>query len=168
MVAALVALASVITNGSLILIDEPEISLHPEWQIKYIDLLVKTFAHYQGCHFVVATHSPLVISELPSHANVITLDEDKQLPTIELKGQSADYLLAMAFGLPTNGNLYIKDCIVEALRLVANGKSRSQDFKNSMALLQQFADDLPDEDPSKTVINNLQSVADHAGKAPTA
>lgn len=163
MVSALIALASVIDNGSLLLIDEPELSLHPEWQVKYIDLLVKTFGRYRGCHFVVATHSPMVISELPSHAEVISLDQDGLPPTRELQGQSADFLLAEAFGLPTNGNLYIKDRIVEALRLVANGKARSTQFKEILNDLQKFEGGLGDDDPSKTIIANLQEVADHAG-----
>jgi predicted ATPase len=164
MVSALISLASVISNGSLVLIDEPELSLHPEWQVKYIDLLVKTFARYRGCHFVVATHSPLVISELPAHAEVISLDQDGLPPTRDLQGQSSDFLLAEAFGLPTNGNLYVKGQIVEALRLVANGKARSEQFKEILAELQKFGDDLADDDPSKTIIENLKEVANHAGR----
>jgi len=164
MVSALIALASAICNGSLVLIDEPELSLHPEWQIKYIDLLVKTFGRYRGCHFVVATHSPMVISELPAHAEVVSLDQGGLRPTHELQGQSADFLLAEAFGLPTNGNLYIKGRIVEALRLVANGKARSAQFREVLADLQKFERDLDDDDPSKTIIANLQDVADHAGR----
>lgn len=164
MVSALIALASVICNGSLVLIDEPELSLHPEWQVKYIDLLVKTFGRYHGCHFVVATHSPMVISELPAHADVVSLDQDGLPPTRELQGQSADFLLAEAFGLPTNGNLYVKDRVVEALRLVANGKARSAQFKEILAALQKFEGDLNDDDPAKTIIANLQDVADHAGR----
>lgn len=153
-----------IGNGSLVLIDEPEISLHPEWQVKYIDLLVKTFGRYRGCHFVVATHSPMVISELPAHAQVVSLDQDGLPPTRDLQGQSADFLLAEAFGLPTNGNLYIKNRIVEALRLVANGKARSKEFTEILTDLQKFEMDLDDDDPSKVIIANLQEVSDRAGR----
>jgi predicted ATPase len=166
MVSALIALASVIDNGSLVLIDEPELSLHPEWQVKYIDLLVKTFGRYRGCHFVVATHSPMVISELPTHAEVVSLDQDGLPPTRDMQGQSADFLLAEAFGLATNGNLYIKGRIVDALRLVANGKANSVEFKVTLNDLKKFEKDLDDEDPSKEIISNLQEVADCAGRAP--
>ncbi|MBH0240013.1 ATP-binding protein [Methylobrevis albus] len=164
MVSALVALASVISNGSLVLIDEPEISLHPEWQVKYIDLLVKTFGRYRGCHFIVATHSPMVISELPSHAQVISLDQADLPPATELQGQSADFLLAEAFGVPTNGNLHVKERIVEALRLVAIGKARSIEFREIVADLQKFKAILDDDDPSKTIIASLDEVAEHAGR----
>jgi predicted ATPase len=164
MVSALIALASVIGNGSLVLIDEPELSLHPEWQVKYIDLLVKTFGRYRGCHFVIATHSPMVISELPAYAEVVSLDQDGLPPKQDLRGQSSDFLLAEAFGLPTNGNLYIKDRIIDALRLVGDGKAKSDEFTEILTDLQKFEGRLNDDDPSKTIIANLQDVADHAGR----
>ena len=165
MVSALISLASAIDSGSLVLIDEPELSLHPEWQVKYVDLLAKTFARYEGCHFVVATHSPLVISELPSHADVISLDKERLQSAEELVGQSSDFLLAEAFDFPTGGNLYVKNQIFEALRLVSAGKSRSQNFQDILSDLRKIEMALPQDDPSKIIINELQSVADHAGRA---
>lgn len=44
----------------IILIDEPDIHLHPQWQRRLIALLDKTFPY---CQFVLTTHSPLLISE---------------------------------------------------------------------------------------------------------
>ena len=163
MVASLIALASVIGNGSLVLIDEPEISLHPEWQVKYIDLLARTFERYQGCQFIVATHSPLVISELPEHAQIVSLDNDGLQHSTSLQGRSADFLLAAAFGIPTAGNLYIRDRVVEALRLVANGKSRSGEFLAILRELQRYEKELDVDDPVKAIIANLQDVAKFAG-----
>lgn len=156
MVAALLSLASVITNGSLVLIDEPELSLHPEWQIKYVDLLSKTFARYTGCHFVVATHSPLVISELPEHANVISLDESDLPPSEDLQGQSADYLLAVAFGLPNAGNLHVKERLVASIRLVANGDFKSPELKSHMLQLLKFRAEMEPDDPAVALINSLE------------
>jgi predicted ATPase len=40
---SLLSLASVVKESSIVLIDEPEISLHPNWQMQYIDLLNKIF-----------------------------------------------------------------------------------------------------------------------------
>jgi predicted ATPase len=165
MASSLIALASVIRNGSLVLIDEPELSLHPEWQVKYIDLLVRTFGRYQGCHFVVATHSPLVISELPDHAEVVSLDRDG-LPRIQdLKGQSSDYLLAEAFGLPGNGNLHVKELVIQALRLVAAGQARSAELRKLIQDLERFEPDLDESDPTKEIIKNLHKVVEIAGKS---
>ncbi|WP_338847087.1 AAA family ATPase [Massilia sp. W12] len=50
-------------NGeAVVLIDEIELHLHPAWQRKVLRQLHQTFPH---CQFIVSTHSPLVISELP-------------------------------------------------------------------------------------------------------
>ncbi|TNY30805.1 hypothetical protein FHY64_16955 [Pelagovum pacificum] len=163
MVSALIALASVIKNGSLVLIDEPELSLHPEWQVKYIDLLLRTFARYHGCHFVVATHSPMVVSELPEHAEVISLDQEELPTTKELKGQSADYLLAEVFGAPTSNNLHVRDRIVTALRLIANGDMNSKDFDEALADLRKFATELEPNDPAAELIRNVEEAARDAG-----
>lgn len=61
---SLLGIAANITDNSIILIDEPEISLHPEWQQRYINLLMNTFEGFYNCKFIIATHSPLVISNL--------------------------------------------------------------------------------------------------------
>ena len=45
---------------SHILIDEPEISLHVEWQAKFMDDLLK-IANQKGLKVTVATHSPQII-----------------------------------------------------------------------------------------------------------
>jgi predicted ATPase len=158
MAASLLSLASEITNGSLVLIDEPELSLHPEWQLNYIDLLLQTFSNYYGCHFVVATHSPMVVSELPEHATVISLDEFHIPSTEKLKGQSADFLLAEAFGLPTNNNRYVKDRIVTALRLAADGKAATDEFKTEVAHLRRFIPGMDRDNPVRGVIEGLEEV----------
>lgn len=163
MVSALIALASAIKNGSLVLIDEPELSLHPEWQVKYIDLLLRTFARYHGCHFVVATHSPMVISELPEHAEVISLDQEDLPSTKELQGQSADYLLAEVFGAPTSKNLYVRDRIVIALRMIANGDVNSKAFGEALSDLRKFASELEANDPAFELIKNVEEAAKDAG-----
>lgn len=48
-------------EGSIILIDEPEISLHINWQEKYIDNIEKALAD-KKCQVIISTHSPDIIS----------------------------------------------------------------------------------------------------------
>ncbi len=47
---------------SLILIDEPEISLHVAWQMDFFDNLYKV-AELHDLHFLIATHSPQIIND---------------------------------------------------------------------------------------------------------
>jgi ABC-type lipoprotein export system ATPase subunit len=48
--------------GAVVLIDEPEISLHVAWQLAFIPD-VKKIADLVGFRFVVATHSPQIIND---------------------------------------------------------------------------------------------------------
>jgi predicted ATPase len=162
-VASLLSLSSVIVNGSLVLIDEPELSLHPEWQIDYVNLLTRTFSRFKGCHFVIATHSPMVISELPNNAQVIALDREDLPPVEKMTGQSADYLLAEVFGAPMHGNLYIRERVVTAMRLIASGQAKSVEFAAILSDLRKISVDMEEDDPILGTIRRLEDIAREAG-----
>ncbi|WP_394122203.1 AAA family ATPase [Planococcus donghaensis] len=52
------------TKGAVVLLDEPEISLHPKWQLKILDFYKTLFfdeKEIQTSQLIVATHSPFVI-----------------------------------------------------------------------------------------------------------
>lgn len=48
-------------KGGLVLVDEPEISLHIEWQEEYLDCLL-SICKMNGLQAIVATHSPNIIN----------------------------------------------------------------------------------------------------------
>lgn len=50
-------------DNSLILIDEPEISLHLKWQMEFHAFLKEIMSAYKSYHVVIATHSPVIVSE---------------------------------------------------------------------------------------------------------
>ena len=56
-----IGILSAIQEDSLVIIDEPENSAHPNWQINYIGWLKEIFSQYNSCHFVLATHSHLFL-----------------------------------------------------------------------------------------------------------
>ena len=60
-----------ITRGSVLLIDEPEVHLHPEWQVKLTYVLYK-LAKY-GVNVIIATHSIDIIKAVE-----VLLKEDKE------------------------------------------------------------------------------------------
>src|SRR5690606_16645134 len=56
--------ANPISEGvALVLIDEIELHLHPKWQR---DVLQRLRGIFKACQFVVTTHSPLVLGEVPA------------------------------------------------------------------------------------------------------
>ncbi|WP_260328942.1 AAA family ATPase [Pseudomonas sp. 3-2] len=57
----------------VVLIDEVDLHLHPEWQLNLIQQLSKTFPN---CQFVLTTQSPLVVSEAKD-ALVYVLNDDE-------------------------------------------------------------------------------------------
>ena len=59
-------------NDALYCLDEPENSLSPKLQLKLVEM-IQQMARYCGCQFVIATHSPFILS-LPS-ARIYDLDE---------------------------------------------------------------------------------------------
>ena len=68
-------------SGGVILIDEPELSLHPVWQMKFIAFLRELFTN-EGTdrldiQFVIATHSPYLLkSSLDSDVGVTVLSRN--------------------------------------------------------------------------------------------
>lgn len=63
-----------VPSGAVVLIDEPEISLHVAWQIAFIPD-VERIAELAGFRFVVATHSPQIINDRWEHAIRLGPDE---------------------------------------------------------------------------------------------
>jgi len=162
-VTGFLGLASVIEDGSLIFIDEPEISLHPEWQTRYIDLLLKTFGNFGGCYFALATHSPLILSDIaPENSNVVSLDPNRREAedAEAFAGRSADYLLVAAFQVPGKNNLYIKQEIIKALRLAANGKAATNEFANILESLVVLLPQMEEDSPVAELIRELQETAE--------
>lgn len=158
-VTAFLALASFIKPGSLVLLDEPEISLHPEWQSAYVNLLLNTFKGFRGCHYAIATHSPLILSDMDMASSlVVSMDGNNRLTTSEVAGQSSDFLLLNAFGVASRNNLYLKQLVVSALRLIADEQMSTPAFHSAKEELVRARDLLEHDDPAWRVIDNIVSV----------
>lgn len=69
-------------NGAFVFIDEPEISLHPSWQMKIMDYYKGIFTDKNGIQtsqIFVVTHSPFIIhNENRKNDKVIVLSHDKE------------------------------------------------------------------------------------------
>ena len=55
-----------IKEGSILILDEPEVHLHPKWQLKYAELIVKLVQN--GVKIVVNSHSPYMIEALQRYS----------------------------------------------------------------------------------------------------
>ncbi|MBO7327475.1 MAG: AAA family ATPase [Lentisphaeria bacterium] len=87
--------ACIETNG-IVLIDEVDIFLHPSWQQRIIGDLQRTFPNIQ---FIVTTHSPQVVSSVPSES-IRVIAEGKVLnASIKTDGARAEQILCDIFGV---------------------------------------------------------------------
>lgn len=83
-------------NGGIVLIDEPELSMHPKWQKKILSFYKKLFTYdgEQKAQLIIATHSEYVIREALKDKEdtlVIILEDDNGI--IKQKRAEAPYLL---------------------------------------------------------------------------
>ncbi|WP_375577659.1 AAA family ATPase [Marivirga tractuosa] len=163
---SLLRILSNIRENSLILIDEPEISLHPNWQMKYIHLLKKMFRKFPDSHFIIATHSHFLISDLrPDSSSVISLKrENEKLIADNLHtdtyGWSAEEVLLKVFNVPTTRNYYISEKIGEILDEIAKPKNVDRLRLISLMvnqLVENNIGNLSEEDPLKEIVDKLIS-----------
>ncbi len=157
----LIALIPLVEDNSCVLIDEPEISLHPSWQYKYIELLNKIFENFSGCHIIIASHSHFIVSDLPlNNSSVVILKNKKNIITSELfddttYGSSAEDILLNVFNLPTSRNYFVAQMITEALELLGNKEKKSKRFEELKTELNNFEPFLKEQDPLKLVVKTI-------------
>lgn len=75
-------------KGAIILIDEPELSLHPKWQMKIADFFRKIFEDDKGnqtSQIIMSTHSPFILHNKNRVSDkVVVLKKDKVGNIIQL------------------------------------------------------------------------------------
>lgn len=154
-------IASVIENDSLICIDEPEISLHPEWQEKYMSLLMTAFSSYKGCQFVLATHSPQMVSNLVSkNCYILAMDSRKTYSNTNFSLKSTDYQLAKLFQTPGFNNEYLMTELLEILALLSEGASPTKSLVERVEYILQIKHTLKKNDPVRKLAETLQKVSE--------
>ena len=157
--------AIAVDDGSLVLIDEPENSLHPAWQREYPVLFHNALSCVKGVHVVVATHSPLIASSLPPiQAEVIKLARNRNGNIAANRvesgpfGWTADDILLQVFGLESTRSAAFEKEMELSLRLFGNGNRSSSALKASVLRLTEFAKYLPKDDIARNVISTMASV----------
>ena len=120
-------------KNSIILIDEPELSLHPKWQQRIIEVYKKIGENNQ---IIIATHSPHILGSVSSK-NIFILYRDEN-GKIEAKtgdelyssyGQPVDRVLKDIMGLESVRTPKIEKDLEELRKLVDEDKYETKEFK---------------------------------------
>jgi hypothetical protein len=158
---ALLGVASHIKDGALICIDEPEICLHPQWQERYIHLLMTTFSRFKSCHFLIATHSPQIVAKLQDqNCYILDLENGITVSASEINDRSADFQLARVFKTPGFQNEYMQRVIFNALRHIGSGKSLAPDLLREVQDLLYLKEELSLDDPVRNLMDILAESLD--------
>jgi predicted ATPase len=168
-VMSLLGILANIKDDSLILIDEPEISLHPNWQMKYVHLLKQMFKEEYGCHFLIASHSHFIVSDLEKESSSIIsmkLDDGKlraeSLSQPETFGWSAEQVLFDVFNVATSRNYYLNNLLSDILELMADEDSSNEEIKQKIQYLRSLNLNLSVEDPMSEIVEALFKKLDNA------
>lgn len=152
----LIALIPLAQDNSLILIDEPEISLHPIWQSQYIALINNIFSSVSGCHIIIASHSHFLVTDLlPKKSSVISLKNHKGVIKSELLkeptyGWSAEEILYSVFNVKTVRNHFIESDLIDLLGMISD---KSDNIGRIKSLLQSIKSlSITPNDPLNAVI----------------
>ena len=146
---------------TLILLDEPELSQHPNWQMSLIDNLDRALKD-KVCHMLIATHSHMLVSDLPMRRSaVIQLEKgergDLHSSTIpdSTYGWSAEEVLLKVFKTATDRNRYFGERIGKLLEQMGNNTISLKEVKTELNELQEISLHLSDVDPMKMVLNTI-------------
>lgn len=148
-------------SHTLILIDEPELSLHPNWQMTIIDNLDRALKD-QVCHLLIATHSHMLVSDLPMNRSSVSQwekDEDGNLIANRIGentyGWSAEEVLLKVFKTATDRNRYFGERIAKLLEQMGNDTISKEAVADELNELQEISQHLSDVDPMKMVLNTI-------------
>lgn len=164
---AFLNIARHIRNNSLILIDEPEISLHPNWQMIYITALKQLFHEFSSCHFVIASHSPYLVSDLsPDSSSLIVLameDGIRNAVTLDYStyAWSAENILYNVFHVRTTRNYYFDIELRELLQ--CTGRSQAEDLPKIKHLYNKLSGYVFDpKDPLNLILGEVKEYIENA------
>jgi hypothetical protein len=125
MLCSMFGLAAALEDHALVLIDEPELSLHPRWQMSFLKHLETALEVVRDCHVIIATHSPLIAQAAARHdVQTIAMDHQQSAPNPpppDHRGTtSVEEVLVDVFDTPIPNNLHISN---EIFGLVTKAES---------------------------------------------
>lgn len=156
MYSSILGLGFGMSESSVVLIDEPENSLHPQWQQEFMDSIFRVCAQTltQG-HVVVCTHSPLIVSAAVQGSTIVDLtDETSSVERVSV-GASSDEVLLTQFGIGSSRNRFVVDIVQRAVSLVERGDFDHPAFEVLKPQLASIRQTLRSGDPLVEVIDAL-------------
>jgi len=134
---------------AIILIDEIELHLHPQWQRQVLRRFRETFLN---CQFIVTTHSPQVIGEVESRSMRLLLREDNKV---------ISWTPSRSFGLDSSRvleelmDVKARNAEVEVALNELFQRIDAEEFDVARKLIKRLAMKLSEDDPELTRARTL-------------
>lgn len=153
----------------IILIDELDLHLHPQWQIEVIPRLLQTFPN---CQFFVSTHSPLLVSHakpeqvflLEARVLLDLFGEDLTLPRVQMNhpelntyGQDMNLVVSTFMGAPVR-EPQTQKALQKIFATLADPEGW-KDAKDLIQALRKSNPDLPDLVKAQAILERKELLA---------
>ncbi|WP_410503327.1 AAA family ATPase (plasmid) [Exiguobacterium acetylicum] len=126
-----------IEENSIVLIDEPETHLHPKWISGFIKTILEMFGNVK-CHVIIATHSPLIISDVSKNSIIGLKKRDDLVKQVDVDdktlGLNYDDVLSEILNLKEDGAM-----IYEYRELILNALEHGE-LDLALEIYSQMAD----------------------------
>ncbi|MDF3696464.1 ATP-binding protein, partial [Enterobacter hormaechei] len=114
--------------------------------------------------FLIATHSPQIVSGLKSdNGYILSLENDELTSSVDNSFRSAGYQLAEVFDAPGYRNEYITKLAINLFSKVKKNKSFDVEDTALLERLKSFKENIASEDPVYELIKVLEEVFDYYG-----
>ncbi len=128
-------------SNSIILFDEPEDSLHPNWQFEIVNILTK-IAIEKNCQIVLATHSPFIVGSINQENIKLLVNDNNKIKVIEnftkSYGKTINDILLEFFQIKGLRTPAIVEKMDKCNLLIAEKKYKSDEFLQILVELEKI------------------------------
>lgn len=122
LITSIIFLATIIKERkTIILIDEPENSLHPKWQKEYVKTILDIFYYYQP-KIIIATHSPMIVNGAEMNVNNVLIykAENFNFYLQQREPKNIEEIFYTFFEITTPENRFLSNLLVMHLNALAS------------------------------------------------
>ncbi len=134
-------------KNKIILIDEPELSLHPSWQNKILGIY-ENFAKINNNQIIIATHSPYILGGAETKAIKLLTIQDDKIRVIDnfTQGYGLEFqdILIDIMGMDSLRTPVVEESIKNIKEMIVDDEFTTEKFQEKWKQLESYlgADDL--------------------------
>nr|WP_275939152.1 AAA family ATPase [Polyangium spumosum] len=144
----------------IVLIDEIELHLHPAWQRRVIPDLRRAFPKVQ---FIITTHSPQVLSEVPTESVIVLDDSQAYHPAAPTEGRDSNSILFEVLGVSPHPKETVAE--LEAIAHLIDDGNDAEARKRLDALAERLTERDPEVSRLRGILDVVERIdaGDHEG-----